>query len=737
MQRPSYRDISLKELNERPDFVGGTQFAFRNFFPLPNSKLLSFILRGKIMAEKKKAVQNRSHATGYNGPLEWETSLSAFAEASVDVFVLFDKNLNLLGINPAGERLVGLTRENTRASLGRNLKELLPYVAKTERYQKYLEVVRTGVPFIVDDVVLHPVLGNIHLSVKAFKAGDGLGIIASDITERRRIEDALANSEEWHSALVDAAGKAGLGITIVQNNHGKEAAIVYVNDEYCKMIGYSREELFKMSEFDLISPPDLQMVQDRYRRRQGGYNVTCFYEMKMLRKNGTSLPVENSTSTMIYRGRIATVSYYRDITNRKRVEEALRKAREGLEIRVEERTKELATTNEVLRHEIIERERVEQALRESEEKLRIMYESVNEGITVTDLDGEIVQVNEAVLKLQGCDTKEEIIGLSAFDFISENDRSRAREDQKRTLENGYIRGIEYTFLTKGGKEFYGEMSAAVLKDASGNPFGFISVTRDATKRKQAQDTLQKLYQQEKDLRQQLEDEMRKRVEFTRALAHELKTPLTPMLISSQALVSKLEDELLLSFARNINRGALNLNSRIDELLDLAKGEIGMLQLKAEPLDVLQLLREVLEYVSPVALNREQTLIAEMPPSLPVVNADKVRLRQVVLNLLNNALKYTQERGKITLRADKTENTIIIEVKDNGPGIDEKGQAQLFEPYHRNGMSGERLSGLGLGLSLCKKLVELHGGKIWVRSQVGKGSVFAFSIPLELRNSVNT
>jgi PAS domain S-box-containing protein len=688
------------------------------------------------MAEKKRALRNRSHAAGYKQSVEWETTLAAFADASVDVFVLFDKNLNLLGVNPAGERLVGLTKETTRASLGRNLMELLPYVAKTERYQKYLDVVRTGEPFIADDVVLHPILGNIHLSVKAFKAGDGLGIIASDISERKKIEVALANSEEWHSALVDAAGKAGLGITIVQNIQDKEAAIVFVNDEYCKMIGYSREELLQMSEFDLIAPADLRMVEDRYRRRQKGENVICFYEMIMLRKNGTPLPVENSTSTMIYRGRVATVSYYRDITKRKRTEEALLRAREGLEIRVKERTKELATTNQVLRHEITERERVEQALRESEQKLRIMYEAVNEGITVTDLEGKIVQVNEAVLKLQGYDTKEEIIGLSAFDFLSENDKSRAREDQKRTLENGYIRGIEYTFLTKEGKEFCGEMSAAVLRDASGTPFGFISITRDVTKRKEAEDKLQKLYQQEKDLRKQLEDEMRRRVEFTRALAHELKTPLTPMLISSQALVSNLKDELLLSFARNINRGASNLNSRIDELLDLAKGEIGMLQLTSGPLDILPLLHEVIEYVSPVALNREQTLVAEIPPSLPVVKADKVRLRQVVLNLMNNALKYTQERGKIILRVGKQEDTLIIEVEDNGPGIDEKEQAQLFEPYHRSRVGGERLSGLGLGLSLCKTLVELHGGKIWVKSQVGKGSVFTFSIPLELRNSAN-
>src|SRR4030043_266412 len=298
------------------------------------------------------------------------------------------------------------------------------------------------------------------------------------------------------------------------------------------------------------------------------------------------------------------------------------------------------------------------------------------------------------------------------------------------LRNGdIIKDIEYTFLTKGGKEFYGELSAAILRDISGNPLGFIGITRDVTKRKQAQDRLQEIYRLEKNLRQQLEDEMRRRVEFTRTLAHELKTPLTPMLISSQTLEAELKDELLLGLATNIRRGALNLNSRIDELLDIARGEIGILKLKAEPLDILQLLREVVDYVSPVASDRGQTIVTELPSSLPLVRADEVRLRQIVLNLLNNALKFTQPGGRIVLRANQSGDSMVVEVEDNGPGIDEEAQKHLFEPYHRMEANTERLSGLGLGLVLCKTLVELHGGKIWAKSQRGKGSIFAFSIPL--------
>ena len=119
----------------------------------------------------------------------------------------------------------------------------------------------------------------------------------------------------------------------------------------------------------------------------------------------------------------------------------------------------------------------------------------------------------------------------------------------------------------------------------------------------------------------------------------------------------------------------------------------------------------------------------LPPSLPLVWADKERLRQVVLNLLINASKFTPEGGKITLKAKEKDTSLVMEIQDTGPGIPEEEQQRLFQPYHRQITDREHLSGLGLGLALCKYLVELHNGKIWVESQVGKGSTFGFSIPL--------
>jgi len=670
--------------------------------------------------------------------------------------------------------------------------------------------------------------------------------------------EALKDSEEWHSALVETVGKAGYGIVILQNTPEREAAIVFVNDEACKMVGYSPAEALAMSAWDFFESSELAKLQERYRQRQSGEQVLSYYETTMLRKDGTLLPIEASASAMVYHGNIATVLFFKDITQHRKMQQELDEYRRHLEEVVGERTAELRETNEQLQHEITERKQIELILRESERYFRSLIENLQEVIVVLNNDGSIRYQSSSAQHVTKYSPKLRQ-GKSIFEFIHPDDLPHlARQFEEMKASPGATMHSEWRGLWNDGLWHYVEGSAQNLlhdpivagivanfrditerkqaeeklqsseryfrsltqnaldvtmvirrdgtikyatssvepprgykpeeiidtngfatvhpedlpkamnayNDLMQNPAtpvrtevrvwhkdgswrivegvarnllddpiveGIIVSYRDVTERRQAAEKLEELYRQERDLRHQLETEMKRRVEFTRALAHELKTPLTPMLISSQVLASELKEEPLLSLARNISRGASNLNSRIDELLDLAKGEIGMLQLKIEPLDVLQLLREVVEYVSPVALSRGQSLIMELPDSLPLVKADNVRLRQIVLNLLNNALNYTPEGGRIILRAGQEDANLIVEVEDNGPGIAEEEQQHMFEPYHRMEVAGERLSGLGLGLALCKMLVDLHGGQIWVKSRVGKGSTFSFSLPLEAAN----
>ncbi len=241
---------------------------------------------------------------------------------------------------------------------------------------------------------------------------------------------------------------------------------------------------------------------------------------------------------------------------------------------------------------------------------------------------------------------------------------------------------------------------------------------------------QQQYDDEKRLRKALEEESSKRVEFTRALVHELKTPITPVLAAVELLKEEVRDERLMRLVQSIDRSASNLNQRIDELLDLARGEIDMLRLNIESVEMLPLLQEIAYEMAPVAVQGGQTLVCDLPPCLPIISADRTRLRQVVVNLLNNALKFTPAGGTITLSVRVEGNNLIVQVQYTGRGISQEDQVRLFEPYHRRIGDRDRLSGLGLGLILSKKFIELHKGEIWARSQKGEGSTFGFSLPLE-------
>lgn len=251
-----------------------------------------------------------------------------------------------------------------------------------------------------------------------------------------------------------------------------------------------------------------------------------------------------------------------------------------------------------------------------------------------------------------------------------------------------------------------------------------------SERIRAERKLKEAFDKEVKLRHDLQAEIERRVEFTRALVHELKTPLTPVLSSSELLVEELRQEPFLSLVKNINRGALSLNEKIDELLDLARGELGMLRLKLKQIDPLPLLRSIADDMSSMVSSQGQSLVLDLSESLPLVTVDENRLRQVVLNLLNNASKFTPEGGRITLRARAEKTRLLIEIENTGPAIPEEEQQLIFEPYYRARTGQIPSGGLGLGLSLCRTLVRLHGGHIWVKSQEGQGAIFGFSVPLQ-------
>lgn len=230
---------------------------------------------------------------------------------------------------------------------------------------------------------------------------------------------------------------------------------------------------------------------------------------------------------------------------------------------------------------------------------------------------------------------------------------------------------------------------------------------------------------------ELDREIQSRAEFNRALVHELKTPLTAILASAELFIDELADDARQDLAKNIFRAAQNLDRRTDELLDVTRGEIGILTVNPVTSDIRPLLQNTIETLKPTAARKHQSLNIDITGDIPPVNIDDDRLRQVLYNYLINAIKYTPEKGSISLKAYGTPENLNIEVADNGPGISQEGQKRLFEPYYRVPQHGgaERLSGMGLGLALSRMIVQLHGGQVWVNSAPGQGAVFGFSLPL--------
>ena len=381
-----------------------------------------------------------------------------------------------------------------------------------------------------------------------------------------------------------------------------------------------------------------------------------------------------------------------------------------------------------LRQRVAELEVSKNQFKQDEETLKIFRTNMPIGLFIIQ-DGRFKFVNDNLRALLA-DVSDEIIESYSMKLVYPDDRERVRESAIKILRGESTTPYKYRIVDKEGQIRWLLESVASIQYQGRR--AILGHAMDITEREMAQVKLEEAYEKERRLRQELQVEVQRRVEFTRALVHELKTPLTPIMSSSDLLVSGLKEEPWLSVAQNIQRGAINLNRRIGELLDLARGEIGMLRLNPKRVDMLMLLQHVGSEMSAVASSNGQLLKVELPESLSPPWADSDRLRQITQNLLVNATKFTPEGGTITLRAKEENGSIVVEVQDTGYGIPEEEQRRLFRPYHRQTGDREHLSGLGLGLALCKNLVQLHGGRIWVRSQESKGSTFSFSIPINSR-----
>lgn len=220
--------------------------------------------------------------------------------------------------------------------------------------------------------------------------------------------------------------------------------------------------------------------------------------------------------------------------------------------------------------------------------------------------------------------------------------------------------------------------------------------------------------------------------FLSALSHELKTPLTAIIASTGLLLDELtakHEPVLTKIAQNISKSAASLQNRLIELLNLSRNKDEPFGIDKKEIDFSSLAAGVVDQVSSLVKQKKQELNMEVPQSLKLV-ADGQRVEQILLNLFSNAIKVTPEGGRISLKAALESNRLVVKVDDTGSGIPPEEKQKLFRPYYHLSTDRASIPGMGLGLAITKQLVELHGGTIWVQSEMGKGSTFSFSLPLK-------
>jgi PAS domain S-box-containing protein len=509
-------------------------------------------------------------------------------------------------------------------------------------------------------------------------------MLQEEIAERKRISQALSESETRYRMVFENAGDAILLMEAVGDQAGR---IVSANQAAAEIHGYTLGEIIGMNITDLDPSARAAKAIDRRKRLLRGERVK--EEVEHRRKDGTVFPVEICAALIELGNEKYFLATDRDITDRKLAEKVLR---------------------------------------ESERKYREFAEFLPQIVYELDERGDVTFINRAGWQAGGYSRDEVDAGLHIMQLCAPHDRERVARDFARLMSGENILGNEYVALRKNGETFpIVTYMSPITRD--GEIKGIRGVAVDISDLKRAVEVSQ-------ELRIEAEKANRAKSEFLANMSHELRTPLNAVIGFSEVLEDQLFgplSETQLKYMGYIVSSGRHLLRLIDDLLDLARIESGRMRLNLSEVIISDLLKNSLvmikDTVSQHRLKLELCVAHEL--TISPIQADEVRLKQIVCNLLSNATKFTPDDGRIEVRARKSGDELIVMVTDTGIGIDPSDQKRIFKIFEQVDASSSRLgSGTGLGLALTRNLVELHGGRIWVESRgQGRGSVFAFSIPL--------
>ncbi len=410
---------------------------------------------------------------------------------------------------------------------------------------------------------------------------------------------------------------------------------------------------------------------------------------------------------LVVSGPDEVLAIVRNVTVRRQAEAALREARATLERRVAERTAELAA---------------------SEERYRVTFEQVAVGMAHLDLDGHFLRLNDRFCQIVGYG-REALLGRSFREITHPDDLEADLAAVRRLLagESAILRR-DTRYLRPDGAVVWATLTGALVRDDAGRPCYVIAQIEDISERMRAQDALRRA-------NAELARASRAKSEFLATMSHEIRTPMNGVIGLTSLLLGTPLTAQQREYVGGIQASGEALLGLINDILDFSKIEAGQLHLEVRPFDPRRLMREVVGLFAAPARTKGLELSVQVDPAVPpVLEGDAGRLRQVLLNLLGNALKFT-ERGAVGVQVGVVEESaegalLRVAVRDTGIGIAPETQAALFEPFTQaDASTTRRYGGTGLGLAIAKRLVEAMGGQIGVESTPGQGSTFWLTLRL--------
>ncbi len=367
----------------------------------------------------------------------------------------------------------------------------------------------------------------------------------------------------------------------------------------------------------------------------------------------------------------------------------------------------------------------------SEKNYKDLYENAIDLYRTISTDGIIINCNKSYAERLGY-TKEEIIGTSIFKHTSDNYMQAMTDSFETWKRNGIVKNREIWLKTKEGTTFPALISASNLYDKDGRLIGSNTIIKDISEIHEARKKI------ERDRIVELQFEELKhfeklKIEFFSMITHELKTPLFPILGYCEMLAEHVSSTYLTTEQKEmigeVYSNAKKLNNLIRDLLDAQKLELGRMQFNMANFDVTGFMTEI--YTSYLALMKERQInFVNTAEEKLVLTSDENRIKQVIANLILNSLDFVPlGKGKIEISAKSIDGVILFYVRDNGIGIAKDQQKFLFKKFYQADTSlGRKHTGNGLGLAICKGIIDGLGGRIWVESEEGKGTSFCFSLP---------